>query len=392
MSDDASPFAWEIDEQRSWPPHKRPEPPFGVTAIEVLRSCPLRVMFDTSHGQGYERRVGPAARVGLAFHRTLQWLFEDGLSGLTQEERAERARRQFLAELAAQEAERQTRPRERGLPPDEQRIKRALEAIMAEARQSTSSRVAKRQPTTSFPTTTPPLADRPNDQEPGTLGFEIHVQSAEGLMTGRIDRVEQTENGVRIVDYKSALRDDLPERYERQLQLYAWMWHDTTGEWPAEALLVYPFTGTVHEVRIDEPTCETVATESASHILDLQKEQPPLKRGRPGEVCQVCEYRPWCHAFWDWQSAEPSHRTALEKAYYGFEGQLVALENRDLYWKLGVQWRNCITEIKVPAERFPQLVKAKVGDWVRVLDVRLHGQMYSPRGVVSEWSEFWLVR
>lgn len=390
MSDSTVQFTWVIDLQQSWPPRTRPKPPFGVTTIEVLRSCPLRVIFDASHDQGYERRLGPAARVGLAFHHTLQWLFEHDPAGAAPEERAEDARRQFMTELAAQDAERQLRPRERGLPHDEQRINRALEAILAEARHLSAfdadthyvaSPVAETMHETS-----------PMDEDLLTFGFEIPVRSRDGLMAGRIDRVDQIANGTRLTDFKSALRDDLPERYERQIQLYAWMWHDKTGEWPVEGLLVYPFTGTVHEVPVDELHCDTTATESIALIHELQKEQLPHQRARPGEVCQVCEYRPWCKAFWDWQSAEPSHRVALDKAYYGFEGQIVNLEKRDHYWKLGIQWRNYIIDIKAPAERFPQLKNAQFGDVIRALEMRLQGQLYAPRAIVSEYSELWILR
>lgn len=66
----------------------------------------------------------------------------------------------------------------------------------------------------------------------------------------------------RLIDYKSALRADLPERYERQLQLYALLWHETFGEWPAEAYIVYPFTGATHKVAVDPAICLQVGHEA----------------------------------------------------------------------------------------------------------------------------------
>jgi hypothetical protein len=72
---DQEPFAWTIDEAATWPPRQRPHAPFGPGTIEVLRSCPLRGVFQAS--DGYEPRMGFAARVGTTFHRTLQWLVEE---------------------------------------------------------------------------------------------------------------------------------------------------------------------------------------------------------------------------------------------------------------------------------------------------------------------------
>src|SRR5207245_5848574 len=123
---------------------------------------------------------------------------------------------------------------------------------------------------------------------------------------------EHELSGARIIDYKSALRFDLPERYERQVQLYALMWHDTRGEWAAEAQVVYPLVPFVHNVVIDEATCRKVALESAE-LVDALHVSPAMESlASPGDVCQVCEFRPWCKPFWGWQAAEPSHSNALE--------------------------------------------------------------------------------
>ena len=124
-------FDWTIDESASWPPRRRPRPPFGVTAIEVMRSCPLRSCFESS--EGYERRTGFAARVGTAFHKTLEYLSAHPPTGSLREA-AEDACERFLSELEAQEAAALARPRERTLPREERRTDRAIEAVIEEAR------------------------------------------------------------------------------------------------------------------------------------------------------------------------------------------------------------------------------------------------------------------
>lgn len=66
-----TPFGWTIIERQSWPPSSRPQPPFGPTTVEIVRSCPLRGCFEAS--SGYERRQDFSARIGAAFHRTIQY-------------------------------------------------------------------------------------------------------------------------------------------------------------------------------------------------------------------------------------------------------------------------------------------------------------------------------
>src|SRR5947199_8384243 len=99
-------FEWTIDEQTTWPPAIRPRPPFGPTTLEVIRSCPLRVCFEAS--PGYPRRSGFAARVGTAFHSTLEALSASPPEG-AHDQVAEVARSLFLEYLAKQEAEAATR-------------------------------------------------------------------------------------------------------------------------------------------------------------------------------------------------------------------------------------------------------------------------------------------
>src|SRR5712692_8988106 len=109
-----STFNWQIYERHLWPPRGRPAAPFGPTAIEIMRSCALRVCFEAS--KGYERRTAYAARVGIAFHRTLQSLAEHPIRSSNQSEVVEEAYHRFRHELGLQEAQKNDRPREQMLP------------------------------------------------------------------------------------------------------------------------------------------------------------------------------------------------------------------------------------------------------------------------------------
>lgn len=78
------------------------------------------------------------------------------------------------------------------------------------------------------------------DSDSVPMEVEVPVRSKDGLFQGRIDRVEHTSDGTVIYDFKSALRDDLPSRYQRQIQLYSLMWHETRGDWPISGFVADP--------------------------------------------------------------------------------------------------------------------------------------------------------
>jgi PD-(D/E)XK nuclease superfamily protein len=382
---------WQIDRAKLWPPRSRPSSPFGPTTIEIIRSCALRVCFEVS--RGYERRTAYAARVGIAFHRTLQSLAEQPIQSANQSEIIDEAYRRFRHELTLQETQKNNRPREQMLPRDEERVYHALESIATEAlrlaKQFAIGKVEyKRRGAKATNGFHPP--EMRNLSE-GSIVVEVPVQSQDGLLAGRVDYAERLSTGIRLLDYKSALRDDLPERYERQLQLYTLMWYETFGEWPVEAAVVYPFTGAIYSVSVDPETCLRVGNEARLLIKQLQEGIPAEQLATPGEACTICEFRPWCKPFWMWQAKHPNLSTALQNAVLGFEGEIITVELKDYYWKVLVKWCNAEVRIIAPQERFPQLKKAQPGMLIRVLDMRLHGQRYRPQAIVTECSEIFLV-
>lgn len=382
-------FNYTISENSGWPPIVRPRPPFSPSSIEVMRSCPLRSLFDAS--PGYERRMGYAARVGIAFHRTLQSFYEEGLPR-KKEAAAVEARVRFERELRLQQNEANARPRERTQYREQERVDKAFEAILLEAIHLVEVGF--------FPIRhhhVNQVVDAGKQEMPVTAGstlpaieVEIAVQSADGMFHGRIDRVEHQPEGDILYDFKSALRDDLPERYERQLQLYALMWHDTRGSWPISAHVMYPLSGRVHTISVDPGRCQAVAEESAIVVLRLTKEGPIAALAEPGEVCSVCEYRPCCKPFWNWQAAETSHQRALEKAVYGFSGTLSRLELIDHRWHLLISWRKAAVRLNAPEERLPQLRNAQPGQQLLVIDARLQGNPYQPMAIFNKNSELFL--
>jgi len=386
-------YAWSIDESTAWPPRGRPTRPFGPTTLEVLRSCPLRGCFERS--TGYERRMSFDGRIGTAFHRTLQSLAEQKPRAVTTVEIAQETRRRFDTELRTQEAHADERPRERGLPRDTSRINHAVDALVATAQRlvpgggvgSGSLTGLSHSLTLSSPSAVEDMLDVPSR----TAELEVPVASRDGLFAGRVDRAEHTDAGTHIIDYKSALRDDLPDRYSRQIQLYALMWGQTRADWPVAAEVVYPLTGAVYDVPVDVETCQRVGDECRSLVGRIEQERSAYNLATPGDVCKVCEFRPWCRPFWHDQAREKTPSIALEKARWGFEGAIVSMTSVDRYWKLRLVWRDTVVEIVAPVDRFPHLRAAGVGTLIRALDMPLHGLRQRPRARVTEWSEIFLI-
>lgn len=389
-----SSFNWQINEGQLWPPRGRPGTPFGPTIIEIMRSCSLRVCFETS--KGYERRTAYAARVGSAFHRTLQSLTEHPIESSLPNEIVDEASRRFRESLALQEVKKNSRPREETLTRNEERVQRAMESIAVEALRLAryiargKMEFSSRQSQADLLKNSQLSAMENEDDEP--IMVEIPVQSQDGFLAGRIDYAERLPGGgIRLLDYKSALRADLPERYERQLQIYALLWYETFGEWPAEALVVYPFTATEHKVPIDPEICQQIGQEARQIAKNMQDGLSAEHLASPGTVCAVCEFRPWCKPFWRQQAGYAIYSQALENAGYGFEGTILTLEQKENYWKLIVKWRDAEIRIVAPQERFPHLKDAHPGMWIRALDMRLHGQRYRPQATISESSEIFII-
>ena len=385
-------FHYTVNERNEWPPRGRPEPPFGPTAIEVMRSCSLRVCFEFS--KGYERRTAYAARIGIAFHRTLQSLTEHPIESSLRSDILKESTDRFRVELAKQDHQKSLRPREQTLPRADERIQRALEAITAESLRLTDALSEGKLVQKTQNEEIPFLNENFPTNSIGTASVlvEIPVQSLDGLLTGRIDYAERLlGGGIRLLDYKSALRSDVPERYERQLQLYVLLWYETFGEWPVEALVVYPFTRTVHTVSIDADTCQRIGEEARQIAQKMQDGLSAEQLASPGDVCSICEFRPWCKPFWRWQAREPVHSQALKRATHGFEGTLLSIEQKEAHWKIKMKWRNVEIRMVVPQEQFPHLSRASAGMRLRVLNMRLHGQRYAPQAIATEYSEIFLV-
>jgi len=368
------PFDWKVRVDR-WRPTVRPKPPYGPIAVEVVRSCPLRRVFELT--PGYERRSSFMGRIGLAYHRTIESFLKDPLHGNTLAEMMNSASDRFEALVADQCRRAEARPRERGLPKHEDRIRLAREAVLAEAVRISASR---------------PGEDVEKDHRGDyRVELEVNVQSADAMFRGRVDRAEHRSDGVHLVDYKSAVRADLTERYEHQLQLYALMWADRRKDWPVAATLHYPLVGKSLDVPVERQSCEHVAREARDLIEKVSSISHVDALATPGDVCQVCEFRPWCQPFWNWQNRERSNSTAYRLAPQGVEAKILGNESTPSRTALSVTWRGITARVVGPSQRFPHLQQVMPGDIVRCLDFNVHGVVTQPKLAANECAEVFVV-
>lgn len=370
-----TPFAWRVAPERDWPPPGRPHRPFGPTSIEIIRSCPARAAFGAS--RAYERRLGFSARVGLAMHAALESLVSDPIGSPDPAQVALQARTRFDAMLSQQLALAQHRVRERFLEHDAYRVESAAEGVVAEA--------LRVQRLASFGDQAPNWAEgRAVDVE-----VEVIVRSTDGLLEGVVDRAERDERGVRLIDYKSTTRDELPDRYRRQVQLYAYLWHETRGEWPVSGRVIYSALGKSHVVDVDPEECLSVASE-AHELLTSLAEQDSVPAATPGDVCSVCEYRPWCTPFWEWVSGTGSGER-LERAAFGVEATVTAFQTDDGTVRIAMLWSGLPVSIALGSARFPHASGLAAGDRVRLLDLRLRGLRSRPTIFATPSTELFLV-
>lgn len=279
-----------------YPPPKRPQPPYGAIELEIMRGCTLRACFAASN---YPGRRGFAGLVGLAFHQTLETAGQLMAGKGSAEEFARALGAAFDRTLENLKAARGPRDPEPTPQDDErERAGKARRALMQWAHWVWGK-------------------TRPG----GRARVEVELTSRDGRFRGRVDLAERSETGgVVLIDYKAALREELPERYENQLRFYAWLWHEACNEWPAKGVIVYPLTGKTYEVALGPAECEALMREYRG-LVDRAGRYPAEELARPGEVCKVCEYRPWCEPFWALRRKSPPAGPEFE---LGAEGTVLS--------------------------------------------------------------------
>ena len=125
-------------------------------------------------------------------------------------------------------------------------------------------------------------------------------------VVGRWDRVDRTEGGAIVTDYKStALADDNGEAAQKkatsdlQLLVYALAYERMYGERPAKVALHFLETGERGEVTPSEDAVNAVRAQITSTAQKIRARRFPAEPLRPElRTCRACPYSQICPESW----------------------------------------------------------------------------------------------
>ena len=223
-----------------------------------------------------------------------------------------------------------------------------------------------------------------NPASPPQFGHEIPVRSSDGLVRGTIDAVILgAGNGIIIQDYKSgsiAEPDDasecrLRESYQTQLKMYAGLYAETFGEWPASLELV-PLTGKTRTVMFTRNGCSILVAEAKTTLWRLNEavenhssdSLPSVLANPSPEACAFCQYRPACGPY------KIAFQESDEKGWpldiIGAVKSVRQLGNSKIMLELTVPNGSVYIPGLSPGERHPILQSLKSGDSAGVFNLR----------------------
>lgn len=157
----------------------------------------------------------------------------------------------------------------------------------------------------------PRAGARAGEASAAPYGYELRVESSDGLIAGRIDRALSTPAGPILQDYKSgaifSLRqgDEPPEvkpEYAIQLQIYAALYQEATGTWPTKLQLI-PLNGSPYDIPFSPAASLQLLAEARGVLAQLNDEIARCGDEEAAEwllatpsptACRYCTYRPAC--------------------------------------------------------------------------------------------------
>ena len=338
------------------------------TTFSAIRQCALNVVW-RRNGRPPLLPASPKARVGTISHRLLA---EAGQSRLGAAEATINARwHELVAEtnmaISSSPLEQHLAPLENSVPDIEVRRIRATHNALVIASKARSG---------------------PRDDGgpilPVPYGHELPVRSTDGLVRGTIDAVVREAGSIVIIrDYKSGAllesgaggANQLKESYQTQLKMYAQLYAETFGEWPASLELV-SLTGESQKVPFTKSDCSNLLNE-AKASLRLVNEKisnhprdslPAILANPTPQACAFCQYRPACGPYRLAAAKSDNERWPLD--VIGTVESVKQLGNSRIMLELATG----VGSIKIPGlspgERHPVLPYLQPGDLAGVFNLR----------------------
>lgn len=227
-------------------------------------------------------------------------------------------------------------------------------------------------------------------QSPRATGFELWVESDDGLVGGYIDRVTMTKEGIVLCDYKSgAVLDsgtgegfgELKRAYKVQIELYAALYRLKSGVWPIR-LEIVPLQGTPVDVRFDPENAKRLLAEASTFLRSANKRIAEVENGSaeitglasPQSMhCRFCLFRPACRAYWIAKRQESQEKWPVD--VQGFLRETTRLRNGKICMKIAEDdspTSFCITvrNLTDSTDRHPLLHRTATGRRVAVYGLR----------------------
>lgn len=141
---------------------------------------------------------------------------------------------------------------------------------------------------------------------------ELALRDEFHRLRGRVDLIEQTDEGLEVVDFKTGPnQSEISPRQRRQLLLYAVLVRAAFAQWPARLSIENAF-GRRASIAVDPGEAENAARD-AKWAMDQYNEA--ISRGREtslamaapsGATCRWCDVKVACAPFWtsldpDWE-------------------------------------------------------------------------------------------
>lgn len=272
-----------------------PLPHTSPAINEELRSCFMRAAFQTDPRFSNIRPISTLTVLGAVSHQLLEAACRGEFDNTTQDALLEADIRNRWLELARDEMETLQTKAFDTIPLPQQWPKYALRMVAA---CRAAFRIAARRNKRHVGDDTV-LADKAR--------IEVWYEGCNGKLAGRIDLIRFTSSGIELVDYKSGAvmqqgdadgnTQQLQERYERQMLLYASLVHENEGQWPTitvESLIDGPHLLSYTPKASEETVAEALL------LLDTYNHRASSGgvRGAPDEdCCRWCSFKVFCREY-----------------------------------------------------------------------------------------------
>jgi hypothetical protein len=250
------------------------------TSFEILRECRLRFGFAQQRSNGGFQGT-PATRLGTVCHTVLDKAVRDGL--LQSESWRRLVEQLWEAEL------------------DLERERAAAAGVTDEPKKWPGYQLKRAR----LFQVAGRVRDFLHELPPGTTVLtEEPLVASDGLLFGRPDLIIRGRGRHQIIDYKSGgvldRETNRPrEAYVRQLQLYAFLEHATSGSWPTSAHL-FPLHGAPVEIDVDPRFCSELAAQAFDAAGAYNAAVPDTPPATPApEHCRWCPHATICASFWE---------------------------------------------------------------------------------------------